>query len=137
MTNKRDEFLREQKVLRLATINKEGMPHVVPVWYKYQKGKIYVGTNTKTQKAKNIAHNCAPVSFCVDVGVYAPGIYGVLGQGTAELLTADRPKIKRIARQILLRYFDDIKGNGSAEELLDETDCIIEITPVKFIVWQY
>lgn len=135
--NKRDKFLREQKVLRLATIDKEGMPHVVPVWYKYQKGKIYVGTNTRTQKAKNVARNSALVSFCVDVGVHAPDIYGVLGQGTAELLTADKPKIKKIARQILLRYFDDIKGNESAEELLDETDCIIQITPVKFTVWQY
>ena len=137
MVSKRDRFLREQKVLRLATITKEGMPHIVPVWYKYQKGKIYVGTNTKTQKARNVAQNTMG-SFCVDVGVHAPGIYGVLGQGTAELLTADRPKIKRIARQILLRYFGEgIKGNESAEELLEETDCIIQITPEKFTVWQY
>ncbi len=134
--NKRDEFLKEQKILRLATVGKDGMPHIVPVWYKYQKGKIYVGTNTKTQKAKNVTQN-TQISFCVDVGVHAPNIYGVLGQGTAELLTADKQKVKRIGRQILLRYFDEIDGNESAEELLDETDCIIQITPVKLTVWQY
>ena len=134
--NKRDEFLKEQKILRLATIDGDGMPHIVPVWYKYQGGKINIGTNTKTLKAKNIARNNR-VSFCVDVGVNAPDIYGVLGQGTAELLVTDRRKIKTIARQILLRYFDEIKGNKSAEELLADTDCIIQMTPTKFTVWKY
>ena len=51
--NKRDEFLKSQKVLRLATIDKNKTPHIVPVWYLYSGKKIYIGTNTKTQKAKN------------------------------------------------------------------------------------
>lgn len=134
--NKRDEFLKAQQILRLATVNKDNASHIVPVWYKYQKGEIYIGTSTRTQKAKNITRN-SQVSFCVDVGIHAPDIYGVLGQGTAQLLTDDRQKIKRIARQILLRYFDRIKGNKSAEELLAETDCIIHITSIKFTVWEY
>ena len=80
-----DKFLRKQKILHLATINKNGMPHVVPVWYLYSKKKIYVGTNTKTEKAKNIKYN-KKVSFCVDVGINAPNILGVMGQGSAKLI---------------------------------------------------
>ena len=133
--DQRDKFLKAQKVLRLATAGKGNTLHVVPVWYKYRGGEIYIGTNTRTQKVKNLMHS-RQVSFCVDVGVNAPDIYGVLGQGTAEIIT-DRQKTKAIGRQILLRYFAEIKGNRSAEELLADTDCIIKITPTKFIVWDY
>ncbi len=52
--NQKDEFLKSQKVLRLATIGKNKTPHIVPVWYRYASKKIYIGTNSKTEKAKNV-----------------------------------------------------------------------------------
>jgi len=132
--NKKDEFLKSQKILRLATIDKNKTPHIVPVWYRYVGKKFYVGTNSKTQKAKNISKN-NKVSFCVDVGINAPNIFGVMGQGEANLIK-NKPKIKIIAKKILLRYFKTLE-NKSAKELLEDTDCIIEIIPQKMSVWNY
>ena len=132
--NKRDEFLKSQKVLRLATIGKNKTPHIAPVWYLYSGKKIYIGTNTRTIKAKNVKTN-KRASFCVDVGVNAPNIYGVMGQGDANLILENN-KVKTIAKKILLRYFKTLKSK-SAKELLDDTDCIIEIIPEKFSVWNY
>ena len=131
---KRDEFLKDQKILRLATIGKNKTPHIAPVWYRYSGKKFYIGTNTKTQKAKNVKKN-KRVSCCVDVGVNAPNIYGVLIQGNANLIL-DNSKVKIIAKKILSRYFKTLE-NKSAKELLDDTDCIIEIVPEKFTVWNY
>lgn len=132
--NKRDEFLKDQKILRLATIGKNKTPHIAPVWYRYSGKKFYIGTNTKTQKVKNVKKN-QRVSCCVDVGVNAPNIYGVLVQGNANLIV-DNSKVKIIAKKILLRYFKTLE-NKSAKELLDDTDCVIEIVPEKFTVWNY
>jgi nitroimidazol reductase NimA-like FMN-containing flavoprotein (pyridoxamine 5'-phosphate oxidase superfamily) len=131
---KRDEFLKDQKILRLATIGKNKTPHIAPVWYRYSGKKFYIGTNTKTKKAQNVKKNNR-VSCCIDVGVNAPNIYGVLVQGNANLIT-DNSKVKIIAKKILLRYFKTLE-NKSAKELLDDTDCIIEIVPEKFTVWNY
>jgi len=131
---KRDEFLKDQKVLRLATIGKNKTPHIAPVWYRYSGKKFYIGTNTKTKKAQNVKKN-NKVSCCIDVGVNAPNIYGVLVQGNANLVT-DNSKVKTIAKKILSRYFKTLE-NKSAKELLDDTDCIIEIVPEKFTVWNY
>ena len=131
---KRDEFLKEQKVLRLATVGKNKTPHIAPVWYRYSGKKFYIGTNTKTKKAQNVKKN-NKVSCCIDVGVNAPNIYGVLVQGNANLIT-DNSKVKIIAKKILSRYFKTLE-NKSAKELLDDTDCIIEIVPEKFTVWNY
>ena len=132
--NKRDEFLKTQKVLRLSTIDKKGIPHIVPVWYSYNRKVIQIGTNTRTRKVKNIKNN-SQVSFCVDVGINAPNIYGVMGQGLASLVL-EKSKVKRIAKKILSRYFKTM-DNKSAIELWNDTDCIIEIIPEKFSVWNY
>jgi general stress protein 26 len=132
--NKRDEFLKEQKILRLATVGKNKDPHIVPVWYRYSGKKFYIGTNTKTVKAKNVRKN-SQVSCCVDVGINAPNIYGVLVKGNANLILK-RDKVKKIAKKILLRYFESLDSK-SARTLLDDTDCIMEIIPEKFTVWDY
>ena len=132
--NKKDEFLKSQKVLRLATIDKNNIPHIVPVWYMYSAKKFYIGTNSNTQKVKNLARN-NQVSFCVDVGVMSPKIYGINGQGTANLIL-DETRVKKIATKILLRYFKNMKSK-SAIELLKDTDCIVEIIPHKFTNWSY
>ena len=132
--SKKDEFLKSQKILHLASVNKTGMPHIVPVWYMYVNKKILIGTNTKTEKAKNLK-NHKKVSFCVDVGIHAPKIFGVMGKGNAKLIK-EKTTVSRIAKKILLRYFKDLKTK-SAKEILDDTDCIIEITPKEFSVWKY
>ena len=129
-----DNFLKTQKVLRLATIDNIGTPHIVPVWYLYSQKKFYIGTNTRTEKAKNLKRN-KRVSFCIDVGIHSPKIYGVMGKGSAKLIL-DKNKVSAIAKKILKRYFRTLE-NKSAKELLDETDCIIEITPKKLSTWSF
>lgn len=130
---KKAAFLKEQKILRLATVDKRGNPHLVPVWYHYAGAKFYVGTNTRTKKARNIQKN-GKVCFCVDDGVWSP-IHGVMGNGKARLIL-QQGRVKKIAEKILLRYFKTLKDK-SARELLENTDCIIEITPSKITAWEY
>ena len=69
------------------------------------------------------------------MGINAPNIFGVMGQGNAKLIK-DIRTVLRLEKKILLRYFKDL-NNKSAKELLDDTDCIIEIVPKKYIVWEY
>jgi len=128
------KFLKKEKILHLATIDDKNTPHIVPVWYLYSAKKIYVGTNTRTQKVKNIKVH-KKVSFCVDVGINAPDIFGVMGKGTAKLLK-EKLTVNKIAKKILLRYFKSLE-NKSFKELLEDTNCIIEILPKEFSNWKY
>jgi general stress protein 26 len=131
---KNKEFLKSQKILRLATIDPSGNPHIVPVWYMYDNNKFYVGTNTKTRKAKNIKKN-SKVSFCIDIGIKSPDIIGIMGIGRAKLILKTE-RVNLLAEKILLRYFKNLK-NQSAQKLLNQTDCIIEIIPKKITNWKY
>ena len=132
--SEQDKFLRKQKILHLASVDKDGMPHIIPVWYLFSGKKIYIGTNTKTQKAKNVKSH-KKVSFCVDVGVNSPNIFGVMGKGNAKLIT-NKKKVSTLAKRILLRYFKTL-NKKSAKEILDDTDCVIEITPKEYSIWKY
>jgi nitroimidazol reductase NimA-like FMN-containing flavoprotein (pyridoxamine 5'-phosphate oxidase superfamily) len=131
---KSKEFLKSQKILRLATIDSFGNPHIVPVWYMFVNDKFYVGTNTHTKKARNIKKN-PKIAFCVDSGIKSPNILGVMGIGKARLLLKQN-RVEILAKKILLRYFMNLK-NQSAQHLLNETDCIIEIIPNKITIWKY
>ncbi len=132
--SKYEQFLKKEKILHLATIDNTNTPHIVPVWYIYNAKKFYIGTNSKTQKAKNIKIH-KKISFCVDVGINSPDIFGVMGKGTAKLLK-NKSTVKKICKKILLRYFKSL-DNPSAKELIDDTDCIIEITPKDMTNWKY
>src|SRR2546430_13938216 len=131
---KKSKFLKSQKILRLATIDSKKNPHIVPVWYAFKDNKFYVGTNTRTKKAKNIMKN-PKVSFCVDIGEKSPDIFGVMGIGKARLIL-EKNLVSFIAKRILRRYFKSLKVK-SAQELLDDTNCIIEISPRKTITWKF
>ncbi len=98
----------------------------------YESEKIYIGTNTRTKKVKNLRQN-KNVAFCVDEGVNPP-IYGLMGQGKTRLIL-EKDEVKKIAKKILSRYFKTM--TESAQELLDDTDCIIEVTPENITTWNY
>ena len=61
---KLDEFLAPTKIAIVATINKEGMPHLTPNWYIYHKGKISISTTKERVKYKNLTHDNR-MSICV------------------------------------------------------------------------
>ena len=58
-----------------------------------------------------------------------------MSKGIANVIV-EMPKTKTIAKKILLKYFKTLE-NKSAKQLLDDTDCIIEIIPEKFSIWSY
>ena len=113
-----DKFLRDQKIMRLGTVSKDGVPHVVPVWYSYDGKKFQIGTNTRTAKIRNIRSN-KRVAYCIDEGVRAPEIKACAGHGTAEIITGS--EVLEIAKSILLRYFESMESKR-AQELLSLYD---------------
>ena len=100
--------------------------------FKMEK-KIYIGTNRSTKKIQNLKENPS-TSFCVDQGIKSP-IYGVMGYGTAKLIFK-KELVSKLAKKILQKYFKSLE-NKSAKELLEETNCIIEIAPKNLSVWSY
>ena len=141
-----DEFVNDLRVRRDYVVKRlnaiDGLSCPVPggAFYAFPKIEIPdvkfvkgLGTNMRTAKIRNIRSN-KRVAYCIDEGVRAPEIKACAGHGTAEIITGS--EVLEIAKSILLRYFESMESKR-AQELLDDTDCIIEITPKNSCEWSY
>ena len=52
-----DEFLSGRWVARVATIGKDGYPHVVPLWYYWDGECLYLALTKTRQSLKNLKRN--------------------------------------------------------------------------------
>jgi PPOX class probable F420-dependent enzyme len=65
---------------KLATVNEDGSPHVVPLWFILDsESNIIFGTETRSIKGKNILRD-PRVSICVDDQEYPYSFVTIFGQ---------------------------------------------------------
>ena len=79
-------FLEKNDLGRLATISKDGMPHVVPVSYVFRDEAFLIAVDYDTRKYRNLTRNKA-VAFLVDT--LKPN-RAVMVQGRAEIFEEGR-----------------------------------------------
>jgi PPOX class probable F420-dependent enzyme len=78
-------FFRERKKAALATIDKEGFPHVVAMNYVAQGGAFYMTSYAKAQKVVNIRRN-PRVALMIEAGDEYAELRGVMIRGRCEIL---------------------------------------------------
>ena len=84
----RDEqaaFFRERKKAALATIDKDGFPHVVAMNYFARDGAFYMTSYGKAQKVVNIRRN-PKVALMIEAGDEYTELRGVMIRGRCEVL---------------------------------------------------
>ena len=79
------EFLRTAGKAALATIDKEGFPHVVAMNYVARDGFILMTSYGKAQKVVNIRRN-PKVAVMVETGRNYAGLRGVMIRGECEII---------------------------------------------------
>ncbi|MCD0452320.1 pyridoxamine 5'-phosphate oxidase family protein [Actinocorallia sp. API 0066] len=60
------EFLAQEHKVQIATVNKDGVPHLVTMFYTLHEGKIAFTTYRTSQKVVNLRRN--PVMTCLVEG---------------------------------------------------------------------
>ena len=77
------EFLSSgRKTLQVATIGKAGVPHVAPMWFVLDDGKIVFRSFTKSQKIVNL-HRDPRLTVLVETGDTYETLRGVMITGSA------------------------------------------------------
>ena len=79
-------FIEEQKSLQVATLGKDGMPHLTTLWFAVIEGDIVFETFTKSQKIANLLRD-PRISVLLEDGTEYDKLRGVSIQGHAELHT--------------------------------------------------
>jgi nitroimidazol reductase NimA-like FMN-containing flavoprotein (pyridoxamine 5'-phosphate oxidase superfamily) len=127
-----EKFLSLPLIAKLSTKNKDDTIHTVPIWFKYHKGEIVLGTQEISQKVQNIKRD-SRVTVLVDTS--EPRLKGVILYGIAELETKDVIP-KRIS--IFEKYMDPARASGLADRLAGTwTPVVIRIKPDRIISFDY
>ena len=91
-------FLAASRKVQLATINRDGTPHLVTMYYVMLDGKITFWTYRSSQKARNLARD-PRITCLVETGNEYFDLRGVQVQGVAR--TVDDPaEVLAIGRRI-------------------------------------
>ena len=121
-------FLARPIIARIATVRANGSPQVVPMWFLYEDGVMYMSTRTYAAKVKHIQKN-PRVAVVVDEMV-APMKNKVLTiEGTVEVLTTG---VKETTTKIYHKYVG-VEGSTSpqAQQSINTPRVILKITPKK------
>jgi PPOX class probable F420-dependent enzyme len=123
------KLLARERVCRVATVGKNGIPHVVPVCHVLAGGKVYFGTENSSRKVRNLKTN---PHMAVLVDLYSEAwtsLRGVLVQGTARLIRRG-PEFRKIRALLYQKY-----PQYPDEAALSEGDTIVEMTPARVSSW--
>ena len=79
-------FLAEARVLQVATIGRDGTPHLAPMWFVVEDGKIVFRSFSKSQKIVNLRRD-PRLTVLVESGDAYEELRGVMIKGDARLIT--------------------------------------------------
>jgi PPOX class probable F420-dependent enzyme len=91
-------FLEANRKLQLATINRDGTPHLVTMYYVMMDGQITFWTYRSSQKARNMARD-PRITCLVETGNEYFDLRGVQVQGVVTVVD-DPPGVLAIGRRI-------------------------------------
>jgi len=121
-----EKFLKGKYFGKLATTMKDGSPHVTPIWYMLEDGRILVNTTTSRVKYFNIKRDNR-VCFLVDDGYPYVIIFG-------KARMAKERDAKKDIETLAIRYTGSQAGRKAARERYWKQErATIEITPDRVV----
>ena len=106
------EILRRAMVARIATVSRNGRPHVNPLYFLCGNGKIYLGTTDRTLAARNVkADPRVTILFNVES---EPNDRRVLRIRGSAIVRTDSKLCRWYVVRDLRKYFMSRRGIGNA-----------------------
>ena len=97
------EFLTSgAKVLQVATVGRDGSPHLAPMWFVVDNGKVVFRSFTKSQKIVNLQRD-PRLTVLVETGDTYDTLRGVMIKGRARLV-ADPAYVLQLYGRLGARY---------------------------------
>ena len=95
-------FLKQGDTIQVATVGIDGYPHLAPMWYVVDDGKVVFRSFTKSQKIVNMLRN-PKVTVLLEEGKTYAELRGVMIRGTARLVT-DRDYVLSIYARLAVTH---------------------------------
>jgi PPOX class probable F420-dependent enzyme len=130
------EFLAAGRDLQVASINADGTPHLVTMWYAMRDGEVAFWTYGKSQKVLNLRRD-PRLSVLVATGEVYEQLKGVSIAGEAEIVD-DPDEVLRYGEDVYQRYWgplDDTVREGV--RAMGAKRVVIVVKPQKVLSWDH
>jgi PPOX class probable F420-dependent enzyme len=128
-TERQLRFVDKPRIARLGTANRDGTPHIAPVWYKFDAGAFLVLTERGSQKHKNIERD-PRVTLCIDDE--RPPYHTVLVRARVSVEEAPGREWREA---LAISYLGDENGKRYIAENMHPNDVMLRIIPQKTTGW--
>ncbi len=131
------DFIESQKSIQIATINKDGSPHLTTLWFAVMDGKIVLETFTKSQKVVNLKRD-PRIAVLVECGEVYDQLRGVSINATAELVS-DLGRVHELHMAVLRRNTPEIPEHVLEKAVagMAAKKTAILIKPEKVMSWDH
>jgi PPOX class probable F420-dependent enzyme len=130
-------LLDECKSLQVATLDKDGAPHLTTVWFAYQDGTYLFETYGKSQKVVNLRRD-PRLSVLAEQGTEYSELRGVSVQGRAEIVDTGEP-LQRLMEAIVARNHRGLDAGDITKiaASMAEKRVVVVVRPDKVISWDH
>jgi PPOX class probable F420-dependent enzyme len=97
-------FLAKQRTIRLATASPDGRPQVVPLWFVWIDGIVFMNSTLGNVSIRNLQRNPRATGSVDDGGPYEE-LRGVVIEGSVEF-TADDPRLESVKQAWSEKYMN-------------------------------
>jgi PPOX class probable F420-dependent enzyme len=130
-------FMGEVKSLNVATLGKDGAPHLTTLWYLFHEGKVLFETYGTSQKVVNLRRDPRIAVLC-EAGLAYSELRGVSINGRAEIVD-QQPRLSELMSLILRNNNPTLADQALAEHVENMTRrrVVIVVHPEKTISWDH
>jgi nitroimidazol reductase NimA-like FMN-containing flavoprotein (pyridoxamine 5'-phosphate oxidase superfamily) len=134
-----DAFLAQPLLLKLACVRPDGWPYIVPLWFAWDAGKLYVVARERAVWVPYIQRE-PRVGVLIDVD--ARRHQRVQMTATAAVIEGPvlraqgSPRWQALDVVLKSKYMADAEGRAYAELTADRPRYLVEITPVDVTSWR-
>jgi PPOX class probable F420-dependent enzyme len=133
-----EAFLDSTRTLQVASINKDGTPHLVAMWFaRMDDGNLAFWTYGKSQKVLNLRRD-PRLTVMVESGDKYEELKGVTIYGRARIVD-DRDEVLHFGEQVYERYWGPIDNDAVRDGVrtMGAKRVVIVVQPEKTVSWDH
>jgi PPOX class probable F420-dependent enzyme len=132
-----EAFLDEQRTLQVASINRDGTPHLVAMWFARYRGEIAFWTYSKSQKVVNVKRD-PRITVMVESGDQYEELKGVTIYGRARVID-DLDEVFAFGDTVFERYWGPIDSDLIRERVrtMGRKRALIVVERDKTVSWDH
>lgn len=102
-------LFRDVPLVHVGTVDADGWPHVVPLWFVWLEDALYVSSRRGSVTHRNVQRNPRTV-LQVDRGHAWTELSGIVVRGRAETMSVEDPAAKRAMSAWFEKYRGELSG---------------------------